>query len=88
MSDLPKSAQQRHEDGVQGFYARNPNLGHRASICLGHNDAAHMCDAIATDILDAAPKRNGPKRREAEAQARALKMAGDAIWALRERIKV
>jgi hypothetical protein len=69
----------------------------RASKEAGHDpvalrcalaNAAHMCDAVAKDILDehTGPGRK-PPRRIGRDKADALKRAGDAIWQMREKVK-
>ncbi len=56
------------------------------SVRSGQGDAAHMCDAIAADILRENTKR-GRVSKVAQQQAAALKRAGDAIWAMREMLR-
>jgi hypothetical protein len=69
----------------------------RASKEAGHDpaalrcalfNAAHMCDAVAKDILDehTGPGRKRPRRRGADIAA-AMKRAGDAIWEMRDKVK-
>jgi len=52
-------------------------------------NAAHMCDAVAKDILDehTGPGRKRPRKRGRDIAA-AMKRAGDAIWQLRGKVKV
>lgn len=69
----------------------------RASKEAGHDpaalrcalaNAAHMCDAVAKDILDehTGPGRKRPRKRGSDIAA-AMKRAGDAIWQLRDKVK-
>lgn len=69
--------QEKHEAFTLKFYKDTTySMG---AVRSGLGDAAHMCDAIARDILS----ESGPgKLRRAEA----VKRAGDAIWALWEKI--
>lgn len=69
----------------------------RASKAAGHDpaalrcalaNAAHMCDAVAKDILDehTGPGKKRPRRRGVDIAA-AMTRASDAIWQLREKVK-
>lgn len=50
-------------------------------------DAAGLCDAISTDIWEACKPRTKLKVQRAREISEAVKKAGDAIWAMRDRIK-
>jgi hypothetical protein len=80
------------------YQAVHEEFALRASKEAGHDpvalrcalaDAAHMCDAVAKDILDeyTTPGYKIPRKRGREI-ALAMKRAGDAIWQMREKIKV
>lgn len=66
-------------------YRSNDPISIRGALA----DAAHMCDAVANDILDehTGPGRKRPRRRGLDIAA-AMKRAGDAIWKLREKVQV
>ena len=75
------TAQARHENFTRGYYSRQkPAAGWVRS---GHGDAAHMCDAIATDIERENTVRGRVTNRGREIAAE-VRRAGDAIWALRD----
>src|SRR4051812_46241188 len=76
--------QEAHEKFVLGYYKRNPrDIG---SIRSALSDAAHMCDCIAGDIVTENTLRNGRITLKGIQMREALKRAGDAIWALREKV--
>lgn len=82
MSDNKPTEQQKHLDFTARFYVTCPPLS-RTTIRSGHNDSAHMCDAIAADIL-AEHTRRGRTTKHGQALAAAVKRAGDAIWQMRD----
>ena len=60
------------------------------AVRSGLSDAAHMCDSIANDIRKEHTVKLGRKVGQVsdvgEVMAMAVKRAGDAIWAMREKI--
>ncbi len=78
--------EQAHLAFTRSVYA-NWKGCNRGEVMSGWGDAAHMCDAIAADILREGTVR-GKVRKDARAQAAAVKRAGDAIWAMRETVKI
>lgn len=62
------------------------NSYNMSSVRAGHSDAAHMCDAIAADILRENTNR-GRTTKTAREQIAAVKRAGDAIWAMMEKFR-
>ena len=79
------SAQQQHEAFTLDFYGHN-RVGQLVAVRSAHGDAAHMCDAIAADILAENTVR-GRVTERGKLMAAAVKRAGDAIWAMREKLK-
>jgi hypothetical protein len=80
------------------YQAVHEEFALRSSKKAGHDpvalrcalaNAAHMCDAVAKDILDehTPPGRRNPRKRGREIAA-AMKRAGDAIWQMRDKVKV
>ncbi len=67
------------------YYIRHC-LGQLSAIRSAHGDAAHMCDAIAEDIRRE-HTRGGRVTKRGEDMALAVKRAGDAIWALRLKVR-
>jgi hypothetical protein len=51
----------------------------RGSVRRGMGDAAHLCDAIASQIASA-----GRKSKRRDEMVAVAKRCGDAIWAMRE----
>lgn len=78
--------QDAHEKFTLGYYERNKR--DIASVRSGLSDAAHMCDNIAGDIVAANTLLNGRVTANGLLMRDALKRAGDAIWALRDKLKV
>jgi len=80
------SRQQKHEEWMEEYYRRGEghNIGDIRSA-LG--DAAGLFDAISTDIWEACKPRTKLKVQRAKEISEAVKKAGDAIWAMRDRIK-
>ena len=77
-------AQRKHEAWALGYIERNIHgVEVRGNYRGGLGDAAHLCDAIAADIE--AGGRKSKRRAELAALVRAC---GDAIYAMRERVKV
>ncbi len=58
-----------------------------AALRCALGDAAHLLDAIRSDMRPIRPLR-GELGRRAEAMAFALKRGADAIWALRDSVSV
>lgn len=77
--------QQKHEEWMEEYYRRNEghNIGDIRSA-LG--DAAGLCDAISTDIEEACKPRTKLRVQRAKDLSDAVKKAGDAIWAMRDRV--
>ena len=87
MSD--DTSQADHEAFTLQFYTHihTKELG---AVRSGLSDAAHMCDCIADDIRKENIVKRGWKAGQVsnvgEVMAMAVKRAGDAIWAMREKI--
>jgi hypothetical protein len=65
------------------------NRDRRVGIRRGMGDAAHLCDAIAADVLARTTKRGGKiPSKKGRMLAAIAKECGDAIWHMREQIKV
>lgn len=75
----------KHTRFTVDHYARCKNYD-MASVRSGHSDAAHMCDAIAADILRES-SRGRRTTKAAREQAAAVKRAGDAIWRMMEKLR-
>jgi hypothetical protein len=75
--------QERHKKFVVGFYSRVPP---RERLVGGMNDAAHMCDAIAADILQEHTKRKRPTK-QGILLSQAVRRAGDAIWEMMKEVR-
>lgn len=74
--------QQKHEAFTVAFYKRDPTFD-TSAVRSGHGDAAHMCDAVAADILREHTKRGRPTKLGLELAA-AVKRASNAIWRMRD----
>lgn len=78
--------QRAHEKFTLGYYERNVHdIG---VVRSGLSDAAHMVDNIRADIIAENTLRNGRVTLKGIQMMEALQRAGDAIWALREQLKV
>jgi len=82
---VPPFGEERHLDFTLRHYQTCKHYD-MPSVCSGHGDAAHMCDAIAADILREHTV-NGRVTKQGEALAAAVKRAGDAIWRMREKLQ-
>lgn len=72
-----------HEDFTLRYYRENP--ADLTAVRSAYGDAAHLCDAIAKDILAEHTKRRIPTLHGREL-ASAVRRVADAIWALREKM--
>ena len=80
---LSGPAQRKHEAFTAGHIERMVHgIDARANYRGGLDSAAHLCDAIATDI-----EAGGRGKRRAELAA-LVRACGDAIYVMRERVKV
>lgn len=70
---------------MEQYYRQNNHVIGDIRSALG--DAAGLCDAISTDIWEACKPRTKLKVQRAKEISEAVKTAGDAIWAMRDRIK-
>ena len=75
------------EQAHLAFTVKHYDLSERDAgpVRAGHGDAAHMCDAIAADILREHTVR-GKVTKQGRALAAACKRCGDAIWNMREKL--
>lgn len=80
------SRQKKHEEWMERHYKSSIYYNH-GDIRSALGDAAGLCDAIAADIMDSVKPRTKLKLQRAEEISRALILAGNAIWQMRDRIK-
>jgi hypothetical protein len=79
---------QREQQALAAMRAYREKVGHDpVAMRCALGDAAHLIDAIRADLQPLRPLR-GENGRRAEAVARALKHAADAIWLMRDEIQV
>lgn len=85
MAEIQTTAQMRHEKWAVE-YADKYHHEDRGAVLSALSDAAHMCDAISFDLIAEGTVR-GKVKKEARLAADAVKRAGDAIWAMREKMQ-
>ena len=79
------SRQIKAQEQIAKYYKENKCDIGAVRSALG--DASVICDAISADILEAVKPKTKLKLQRAKEISDAVKMAGDAIWAIREKLK-
>ena len=87
MTDHDKpSTQDRHEQWTVDYYKRPDRLRDPGLYRSACGDAAHMCDAVAADLLKEERTARGKPTKRSRELAAAVKRAGDAIWRMRDKV--